>query len=97
MAAFKLVILAIFMVTMIGSLQAIELFGSEEGFVNSANGELIEGAKRVTSTGISGVEASKVDEELVKACANKFIKSCEEGRKCMQVICPSGSVQQVRY
>lgn len=97
MATYKLVILAIFMATMMGSLQAIELFGPEESFANSASGELIEGAKRVTSTGISDVEGTKIDEELIKTCANKFIKSCEQGRKCTQVVCPSGSVQQVRF
>lgn len=35
------------------------------------------------------------DKELLEECANKFIKSCEIGRKCRQVVCPSDATSDV--
>jgi hypothetical protein len=96
MASLKFVILAIFMAAMIGSMQAIELVGADESLTTSAGSELIEGAKRISTAGSSVTEDAKAVETLLSFCANKFIQNCEDGRKCTQIVCPSGTVQEVR-
>mmetsp|Transcript_7027 Transcript_7027/g.7893 ORF Transcript_7027/g.7893 Transcript_7027/m.7893 type:complete len:212 (+) Transcript_7027:1-636(+) len=90
MASSKLLIIAVTLAIIFFSATAIEFVNAEEQLSVNEEAPLIEGAKKIASIE-EDVTARIVTEgeALLKACANKHIKSCEQGRICNQVICPT--------
>lgn len=96
MATLKALILAAIMMMCLFAACAEDLVQAEE--TTQVSTEEITTAsveKTVTEEKPVTSEFTPEEEELVAQCAAKHIKSCEQGRLCRQVICPTEAKNEV--
>ncbi|CAI2377240.1 unnamed protein product [Moneuplotes crassus] len=95
MASLKFLLFVVFIIAFFSSVTAIEMQNTEEIFNNAQEPSVVDGKQGVVkSEDSTPPEIALEGEALLKECANKFIKSCEELTHCRQVVCPSDTLQE---
>lgn len=96
MATLKMMIFAAILVICMYAVRSEELFALDEPLnlaVENDGVDLYNSATVVKKPLIDTFTPE--DEALVRECANKFIKDCEQGRKCRQIKCPAETSAEV--
>lgn len=98
MATLKYVLFAAILVMSLYSAQSIELLATDEPIESTAQtGNALKAEKTIASRPSTDLTFTPEDEELIKVCAQKSIKSCEDVKQCRQVKCESENASDVSY
>ena len=93
MATKTFLILAVSLAIIVFSTSAFELNSAEEQMQFNEGAPVIEEATIVKGDITSNAIAE--GEALLSQCAKKFIKDCEIGRQCRQIVCPAETTSEV--